>query len=251
MSDLHLEFGGIQIPVLETDPTTLLVLAGDIHVKDKVIPFLKEMATRFPLVAVVMGNHEHYRSSVDLTGNKIKKGLQQEGLTNVHLLDNEVLEINGYRIIGGTMWTDLNRGDPISMWTCQQGINDYKYIRHSNYGRKFHPNVCITEHLKFKSFLQEELAKDYDGQYIVVTHHAPHDMSIDPHYANQFHLNGQYRSDLSELILDNSKIKMWIHGHIHCNSNYDIGQCRVICNPRGYVPKWLNDDFNPNLVIQL
>jgi hypothetical protein len=48
-------------------------------------------------------------------------------------------------------------------------------------------------------------------------------------------MNGGYASDLSEFILDNPEIKFWTHGHMHDPSDYMIGDCRVICNPRGYV----------------
>lgn len=249
MSDLHLEFGNIQIPELKTDPETALVLAGDIHVQHRAKDFLNDMATRFPLVVYVMGNHEHYKSSVDRTAERIHRKGQLP--PNVILLNNDTIEIEGFKIIGGTMWTDINKGNPVSAWTVQQKINDYKYIRHSNYGRKWHPNQCIVEHLKFKDFLVKELAKPYDGNIIVVTHHAPHDLSVGPEYKDEFHLNGQYRVDMSDVMLDNPKIKFWIHGHIHDNSDYMIGDCRVLCNPRGYMPKWLNHDFNPNLVIEL
>ena len=37
-------------------------------------------------------------------------------------------------------------------------------------------------------------------------------------------------------ILDDlvSKADLWIHGHVHESYDYDIGNCRVVCNPRGY-----------------
>ena len=48
-------------------------------------------------------------------------------------------------------------------------------------------------------------------------------------------MNGAYSSDLSELMLDHPQIRMWTHGHTHHNFDYMIGQCRVVCNPRGYI----------------
>jgi hypothetical protein len=48
-------------------------------------------------------------------------------------------------------------------------------------------------------------------------------------------MNGGYSSDLEQFILDYPQIKVWTHGHTHDTFDYMIGQCRVICNPRGYV----------------
>ena len=47
-------------------------------------------------------------------------------------------------------------------------------------------------------------------------------------------MNGAYSSDLSEFILDHPEIKVWTHGHTHDNFDYIVGECRIICNPRGY-----------------
>jgi hypothetical protein len=48
-------------------------------------------------------------------------------------------------------------------------------------------------------------------------------------------MNGGYHSDLSEFILDRPGIKLWTHGHTHEDFDYMIGECRVVCNPRGYI----------------
>jgi Icc-related predicted phosphoesterase len=45
---------------------------------------------------------------------------------------------------------------------------------------------------------------------------------------------------------------LWLHGHIHSNVDYIIGQTRIVCNPRGYHDiNSLNPDFNPSLTIKL
>jgi hypothetical protein len=59
-------------------------------------------------------------------------------------------------------------------------------------------------------------------------------MSTHPRYASDYLMNGGYRSDLSELILDNPQIVLWTHGHMHDPFDYMIGTTRVVCNPRGY-----------------
>jgi Icc-related predicted phosphoesterase len=69
---------------------------------------------------------------------------------------------------------------------------------------------------------------------IVVGHHAPSKASTHPRYRGETIVNGAYSSDLSEFILDRPGIKLWTHGHTHEDFDYMIGDCRVVCNPRGY-----------------
>ena len=49
-------------------------------------------------------------------------------------------------------------------------------------------------------------------------------------------MNGGFHTELSEMILDHPNIKHWVHGHTHDPFDYKIGECRVVCNPRGYYP---------------
>ena len=43
-----------------------------------------------------------------------------------------------------------------------------------------------------------------------------------------------------------NKIKYWIHGHMHSNVDYMIGDTRVVCNPRGY-SDMENVKFDPRM----
>jgi len=58
-------------------------------------------------------------------------------------------------------------------------------------------------------------------------------------------------SDLDNFILENSQIKYWSHGHTHVNLDYMVGDCRVVCNPRGYYPSEVNSEFNENFTINI
>jgi len=45
-----------------------------------------------------------------------------------------------------------------------------------------------------------------------------------------------------------------VHGHIHESFDYQVGNCRVVCNPRGYLQHGRgleNKRFNPALVVDL
>ena len=73
-------------------------------------------------------------------------------------------------------------------------------------------------------------------------------------YGNDFIKNGAYHSDLTDVMLDNPNIKLWTHGHTHHPFDYQIGDCRVVCNPRGYhQPSGRSEDtgWDPNLTIEV
>lgn len=256
MSDVHLEFGSFSVPELDTDSQTVLILSGDIHIKDKAETsgWMASLSKRFYHVFRVLGNHEHYRSSLDITPIKIRNQITEQHLSNVSVLDNDSVILESVagpiKFIGSTMWTDLNKGCPHTMWAAEQNMNDFKYIRFNNYENKWNPRAQIIIHRKALKYLVEEL-KSWSGTTVVITHHAPHQLSIGSHYKDDHLMNGCYRSDLSDTILDYPQIKFWFHGHIHDVADYFIGDTRIICNPRGYVGEELVDGFDPLLLLDL
>lgn len=257
MSDLHLDCVDLFLKKLDTDQDSILVLAGDINEKDRALPFLKRCSKQFSRVVYIMGNHEHWKSSLDLTPLKIRKAIQDSFLDNVVLLDNEALIVGSWVILGGTMWASLNNGCDITKINVENkltGMRDYSKIRINNYASRFTPDSCINEFIKFKQFLLDKLKEHSDKNVVVVSHHAPHQLSLGAEYtqrAGDYYLNGNYASDMSDLILDHPNIQLWIHGHIHSSSDYKIGDCRVICNPRGNAPKYQNKTFNQNFLVDL
>jgi Icc-related predicted phosphoesterase len=97
-------------------------------------------------------------------------------------------------------------------------------------------------------WLKEQVAAVPNSPTVIVTHHAPSRRSIAPKM--QHHpLNSSYASDLDALV-ENSRARLWVHGHIHHCSDYRIGATRVLANPRGY-PAEKVKEFNPSLVVDI
>lgn len=48
-------------------------------------------------------------------------------------------------------------------------------------------------------------------------------------------MNGAYASSLDFFIDDHPQIVLWVHGHTHETFDYEIGNTRIFCNPRGYI----------------
>ena len=272
ISDLHLEFADLTLPGGD-----VLILSGDAmeakHFNkenynpemvlleheskdqrpDRFYRFMEEECSKkYREVIYVMGNHEHYGFQLQKTYDQLKSQLP----ANVHLLENETYKIDDVTFIGCTLWTDMNKRDAITMWECSRMMNDYRTIKILNEAKsvyhKLTPDYTATLHEKSKAFIRDELAKDIDGKFVVVTHHSPSKLSTKPQYENDYHMNGAYSSDLSDLILDNPQIKIWTHGHTHHTFDYKIGDTRIICNPRGYKNyEQQADDFDPTIGFEL
>ena len=136
---------------------------------------------------------------------------------------------------GGTLWTNLNRRDPLTAIHLRNNMSDYNIIRNKPVYRKLTPEDTIQTHDATVQYLKVIASEHLDKKMVVVTHHAPSYESISPRYRGDFLMNGGYASDLSDFILDNSNIKLWVHGHTHDDYDYNVGNTRIICNPRGYL----------------
>ena len=259
-SDLHLEFGDLDIP--NDQGADVLVLGGDIFIANELtdftydenhdivaassfarkqarryVEFVTRCAERFPHVILIMGNHEHYHGDFAKSA-KIIRGTFGD-LHNVHFLDNEWRIINGILFFGGTLWTNMNNEDPITMHSIRYQMNDFNIIKHvvEDENRHFttlHPEDVVEEHYRFRRNLDETLAMHPGLTTVVCGHHAPSRASTHPRYKTEFVMNGAYSTAMDDWILDRRQIKLWTHGHTHEDFDYMIGTTRVVCNPRGY-----------------
>jgi Icc-related predicted phosphoesterase len=139
--------------------------------------------------------------------------------------------------IGATLWTDCNKGDPLTLHALADMMNDYRVVRNDEHGySKLRPAHTMHRHQQTLSYLKQVLVDMKDKSVVFVGHHAPSAMSVHDKYKHNVHhiMNGGYHSELSEFILDHPQIKLWTHGHMHDPFDYMIGTTRVVCNPRGY-----------------
>lgn len=251
LSDLHLEFGPFTPPVTDVD---LVVLAGDIHVKGRGLAWAKEVFS-CP-VAYVLGNHDYYNGHLEWLPRALA---EQAAGSNVHVLERGELRLGGVRVLGGTCWTDyqLNGQAPLAAFDAERTMSDFKKIRcglDSRGNRVFHrlkAGVLIRENALFREWLSKKLAEPFEGKTVVVTHHAPSELSLHPMYREtekQAYLNAAYASRLE---YEMEGVDLWVHGHTHNSADYSVLGTRVVCNPRGYAGDGLNPEFDPALVLEL
>jgi len=143
-SDVHLEFGDINLK--NTDNAEVLILGGDICVAEDIVAtnsfsqarserindFFKRCSFQFPHVVYIMGNHEHYEGDFAKSASILKSMLESNSLSNVYLLEKETKKIGDVTFIGGTLWTDMNKEDSMTMHHVSRRMNDFQCVRNSD-----------------------------------------------------------------------------------------------------------------------
>ena len=286
-SDVHLEFG--QLEVENTEGAEVLVLSGDICVaadlrardphgimdgtrSNRYHDFFAQCCSAFSHVVYVAGNHEHYNGDFKYTISELKNKLGY--LKNLHILDKEIFKLDDVIFVGSTLWTDMNKEDPLTLYHIKSMMNDFRCVKNSNRmvsykvpvyeddesdvgheTRLLDPEKPRVTKMKFKerasTFCPEDAVLDHklSMEYIkhivsecppwehvvVVGHHSPSHQSCHPRYKHDPLMNGGYHSNLEDYIIDHPQIVLWTHGHTHEDFDYMVGTTRVVCNPRGYV----------------
>jgi predicted phosphodiesterase len=249
LSDLHIEFGDIELPRVEAD---VAVLAGDVHVGLASARWSLALADRLGVpVVLVAGNHEHYGGARD-SGTYLARTVAElravaassEG--RLVFLERQSAVVAGVRFVGCTLWTDFGLfGDPAeSMAHAEIGMTDFRAINRAPSVR-FMANDARREFMAARDFLEREFASPWAAPTVVVTHHLPSARSVAPGLRGDA-LNPCYASHLDALV-ERSGAALWAHGHSHGSADYRIGATRVICNPRGYFGQALNPRFDPAL----
>lgn len=255
-SDLHHELAVPRSPMswpvaLADRYVDVLVLAGDVHKHIGAIDLYRD----YPVpVVYVCGNHEFYGSEMAT----VLSDLRQRSMgTSVYLLEKDELVLGQTRFLGTTMWTDYH-AYPISLSESMEYVRshvlDHRKIRKANMAR-FEPEDAVAEQRAALQFLVSKVRKPFAGKTIVVTHHSPTARSVHPSEQSN-PLLPAFASNLEYLV---SEADVWIHGHLHNSSDYQLGKCRVICNPRGYPGRnrlrpelpYENSSFDPEKVIDV
>lgn len=235
ISDLHLEFLKAipkifrskfsQKPQFVQAP--YLFLAGDIgHPKlDRGIwlQFINLCEQFYDKIFYVSGNHEAYGSEYYETIDTIKKVFESKPKF-VFLERGVVSELGPYKVVGCTLWSDVNKVGFAS-------LNDGAYIK-----IKSNDSIVNLSHkdvLEFYEKDKEWLESQVDEKTIVMTHHLPSFKFIAEQYKTYRYdnLNTGFASELDSILL---RSKAWIYGHTHYGSIKQINNTMCICNPYGY-----------------
>jgi Icc-related predicted phosphoesterase len=254
-SDLHHEmaqpFSRLAMPLAVGCETDVLVLAGDIHEGTKAIELYG--SCKVPVV-YVPGNTEPNRLSFE---NYLEEARACARSSSVHFLREDELVLGEVRFLCTMLWTDysfypLLLDDALGSADTERETDApvERGVR-----RFFRPEDAREHQRRTLRWLAARLDEPFTGTTVVVTHHAPSGLSI-PQRNQARSLDA---SDASNVELLTLKSDLWVHGHIHESSDYQIGTSRVICNPRGRprpnskyptIP-YENAKFNPLFVVDV
>lgn len=265
LSDLHLDINeGLQFRLKDTE--TFTVICGDISgYFTKTSKWLNQHIKNGVFVA---GNHivyNEYNHSLQYFYKQLEQYYPLSA--SLSFLNNSYKIVNDIVFVGGTLWTDYclygQEKKDMSIWFASRYMNDYRYARFNPLSdeeekcsetlRRMQPEDCVEMFQNMVATIHNVCQRFSDKKIVVVTHHAPSEQSISKIYKND-PLNPAFASNLESFILAHPNIKLWCHGHIHASCDYTIGNCRIICNPRGY-EKYSESakatGFNKDLIVEI
>lgn len=241
LSDLHMEFTNYLPAHLDPVGEDLVVLAGDIGVGIDGIEWAKA-AFAGRRVIYVLGNHEYYRHDWNELLVRARKAAQG---SNVTFLENDVLDIDGVRILGCTLWTDFKaRGAERyekSAELARRSMNDYLAITNLAQKRRVILPIDVAERCEDSYWWLQQKIQRSEQPLLVITHHAPTMHGINPRFAHD-PLNPAFHNAFDELVVP--PVVAWIYGHNHYNVDHVVNGVRLISNQRGYPNEKLHLDWD-------
>ncbi len=281
LSDLHLERYPDYMPELAAD-ADVLVLAGDIgsyqdgsrlQDEDFGLERFSPLHGDVPASTVffVPGNHEYDGLDFDLTHARLRTTCERLGIT---WLDRCAVLVEGVRFIGSTLWADFDAlaiaqapkpgagpqsRDASMTRLLREREKAFRaadfYLRKNTTTRNGEPMLAAQMRdlsLECQAWLRDALSRAHDGPTVVVTHFAPSLRSADPRYGLTPGTAG-FCNALDDLLLG---VDVWMHGHLHCPSDYSHHQegtspCRVVANPRGYASKGEQTRFREQFCVEI
>ncbi len=240
LSDLHLNNQSWHAPQV---PADLVVLAGDIANGTAGLHWARQNFKDTPIV-YVSGNQEFYGHNADELLAEMHFIARE---LDIHFLEQELIYFKGVRILGTTLWTDYNLFGHEARWLAisRPRTNtplDRKDILSDD--GVVTPHKKTVWHDQAVTWLSKELSREFDGKTMVVTHHVPTFLGVPDHYRDDLS-SAAFASNLDRLF---PFVDTWVCGHTHTASDFQVGRCRVVINPRGRTLDGQNG-FDPNQII--
>jgi DNA repair exonuclease SbcCD nuclease subunit len=240
-SDIHLDFwvGNTNSPskirefvseILKPVEMDVLIIAGDLgHFNFQNALLLDELKKYAKKILITFGNHdlylvtseqiEKYENSFNRL-NEFKEMIKH--IPEVYFLDGELMEINGFKILGAGGWYDFS-------YEIKHGYS-LDYMRKSwektmNDSRKIIPKI---DPINFSLLEKEKLRRFIRKADIVFTHVPP--VYVSCH--GDAIMDSFYTFYGYDLLTDN--IKYWIFGHCHEPFDFYETHIRFLSSPLGY-----------------
>lgn len=207
----------------------VLILAGDLCTVLGVfgpnpgyIELLTKIKTDFSHkwshVVFVAGNHEFY-GSYRCYAPVVARLEEIAGETECVFLNRKVCEIDGLKIAGCVLWSNISATAVYMM--ADFGPNNV-FSSQDDY---------LKEYVKDVKWLQ--LTCETEHPDVIVTHHLPTSELTHPRFRGKTEINSGFSSDVASK-LDLTSVKYAFCGHTHEFMTAKIGETTFVVNPLGY-----------------
>lgn len=209
------------------------------------------MSDQFKQVYVILGNHEFYKNEYCAAKEKASAICKEREnlffLDKTSILHHDSETNTKCKIVGCTLWSHIPPENEKHLGFL---INDYHLIQYNDpttgIKRLLSTSDTNRMHREEVQFIQQEI-ENAEEPVLVMTHRAPlNENCSHPRFKNM-PTNCAFETDLSSMM--NHKVKQWMFGHTHFNSDQMIGATRVISNQKGYKEEGIH--WNPNKVFQI
>lgn len=242
LSDLHLEVGQQYSSFIIPSLAPYLILAGDIGRLidyDSYLAFLATQTAQFEKVFLVLGNHEFYGLSI-VAGLEQARKLERETVLGgkLILLHQKRFDVPNSEatILGCTLWSKVPED---AREAVQMRVKDFEKIDSWTIDDHNAAHECDLTWLHdqaMKNQQQNQSKEKGEPQrnILVVTHHAPstQETSSPTNVGNPW--SSAFATDLLE-DGDWGDVKVWVFGHTHFTTEFEMCGIRVLSNQRGYV----------------
>ena len=241
------------VEMIEPKKGKVLLLGGDQgHYFQQDSALLLKLKEYYENILIVPGNHDMYLE----TKNQERKYMwdsnsrllemkqfcrEHDGL---HYMDGHVIVIDGFRFGGLGMWHDNTYGLTLGYSESQieeayyKTMNDSSYIfvdGKKNYDVPFgYGGVDKIRHFKPLERFEEQLKKikKMEQVHVMLTHYGPKVPEDLPEKFQDIDTSYYYFDGLEDIL--RLKPHYWVHGHTHTNSQFLVGETKVITNALGY-----------------
>lgn len=216
----------------------------------------------WPRVLFTPGNHEFDALEYSEAYVRLREICQRLG---IEWLEHEIVTIGQVRFVGTTLWSDFDAFAKAEKSVTKQMKLREKAFRAANHylsknttlrqGQPMLADSIREMALECQVWLRNALLTPFDGTTVAVTHFAPTLNSADPRFGLQPGTAG-FCNALDDLL---PFAQIWMHGHLHCASNYTVrGEfegrefaCQVVANPMGYLRKGEQKAFMEDFVVNI
>lgn len=278
--------------IKENGQLPIVIFAGDIGEGVTGINWFRSIDCE---IIYVLGNHEFWGQDYFEEIEAVKNLSTKPGYEHIHFLHNDTVVVHGVRFIGGTLWSTIGDDYPwynknyiiryhnvmgdfkritAKGWYTEDNIRRLKeylaphevpesIVARTIENETFNPLLETEESLKTSNYIFSELAKPFNGNTIVVTHHLPfreawlryfnvpdtmlspekvNDESIyldvargkTPYTDKDLLLLGLYTNNLTENLRNVYPPDFWVHGHLHKPINDFVLKTSIKSCPVGY-----------------